>query len=371
MFSINKIKMMIDKRFVLVFLVIGVLSLPLLAQSRMTWYSFEITVPDEVNANPGDTVEVEGEILVTGMYWLHMFEMTVDGLPYEYEMEPGWGEHVRILRDWNPEVGVFRVPETFKLTIQVPEDAVGAHLVTITGQEHHSFREISNETYFILTVGGVVGEADLGISDILVPETIKEYEPFSLTFKIDNDGALDAAATISVIIPEDWEVDESSHTLSVEAYSSEVGRFEIIPTTTAGEISLLVEYPFKEEIINFTKVGPYLIPTGELPPTTTTTKAQPFYAPVANFVYALGSPVIKLFEQALGDYTVPVTIGIIIVLLVIIFWLISGIFSLIRVKDRSEPETIKSQPEQGTTDLGGTDFGTTTLGTDGVQLKEV
>jgi len=223
-------------------------------------------------------------------------------------------------------------------------DAAGAHLVTLTGQEHHSFREVSNETYFILTIGAAPAAINLSISDILVPEFVKEYEPFNLTFKMDNLGALDVATTVSLIIPEDWEVDEPSQPIRVKGSSSEAGRFIIIPTTTAGEISFLVEYPFKGEIVNFTTVGPYIVP-GALPPTTTTTttQPQPFYVPIANFIYSLASPLIQRFEQAAGVYTVPITIGVIIILLIIIFWILSEIFKFARTKGRAEPETMKTK----------------------------
>ncbi len=333
-----------NKSVLLIFLVFGLLVLPFLAQSRMTFYSFEIIVPDEVNANPGDTVVVDGEILVTGMYWLHMFDMTVEGLPYDYEIEPDWEEHVRILREWNPEQGVYRVPETFKMTIDIPEDAIGAHLVTITGQEHHSFREISNETYFVLAIGGAPTQVNLSVSDILVPEMIDEYEPFNLTFKIDNEGALDIAATISVLMPEEWQVDESSQTMQIEGDSSVLGTFEIIPTTTAGEVSILVEYPFKGEIVNFTKAGPYIEPGAEVTP-----ESKPFYAPLSELV----GQMVKMFESIGGDYTIPIIIGTIMVLLMVIFWILSGMFKFVRAKGAAEPETMEQ------------------VETTGVQIKEV
>lgn len=383
--------MRINKTFVLVFLAFGMVALPFLAQSRMTFYSFGMSVPDEVNANPGVTVDVEGEILVTGMFWLHNFDLTVSGLDYDYEIEPAWWEHVRILREWNPQQGVFRVPEKFKLTINVPEDASGAHIVTITGQEHHSFREVSNETYFVLTIGGAPAQVNLSISDILVPEMIKEYEPFNLTFKIDNAGAIDIAATVSMSVPEDWEVDEASKTIQVKGGSSEIDMFTIIPTTTSGEISLFVEYPFKGEVINFTKVGPYLVPSGELP-TTTTTAAPSFYAPIANFIYYLTSPIIGSFESLVGSYAVPAMVGIIVILLIIIIWIISGMFKFVRSKSRSEPEsmetkdtetknketknttpeiTSESSPEVKAPESVQTDVKDTTVETTGVDRKEV
>lgn len=362
MFCLNKVKMKISKLCIAVFLVATLVALPLFVQSRMTYYTFEIIVPDEVNANPGEKLEVEGGILVTGMYWLHKFNLTVDGVPYDYKLEPAWWQDVRILREWNPKQGVYRVPEKFKITIDVPSDAKGAHLITLKGQEHHSFREVSNETYFILTIGGAPAKVNLSVSDIVVPEMIKDYEPFNLTFKLNNLGALDVASTVSVRIPEDWKTDKASITMRVKGSSSETGMFTITPTKEAGEVSLFVEYPFKGQIINFTKIGPYLVPGKELP-TTTTTQPQPFYIPIANFVYSLASPLIKRFEAAAGIYTLPITIGVIIVLLIIIVWILAGMLRFVRAKGgRGEPESTK-QIEATTA--------TAAVGTTGVQVKEV
>lgn len=355
--------MKISKLCIAVFLVATLVALPLFVQSRMTYYSFEIIVPDEVNANPGDEVEVEGGILVTGMYWLHKFNLTVDGVPYDYKLEPASWQDVRILREWNPTKGVYRVPEKFKLIIDVPSDAKGAHLITLKGQEHHSFREVANETYFILTIGGAQAKVNLSVSDIVVPEMIKDYEPFNLTFKLENLGALDIASTVSVRIPESWTVDKPSVTLRVKGSSFELGTFTITPTKEAGEVSLFVEYPFKNQIINFTKIGPYLVPGKELPTTTTTTaQPQPFYMPIANFVYSLARPVIARFESAAGVYTMPITIGVIIVLLIIIVWILAGMLKFVKVKGgRGTPESTKAIEAAATT----------AVETTGVQVKEV
>jgi len=313
---------------------------PFLAKSRMTFYSFEILFPEEVNVEPGEEVTVEGGIIVTGFYWLHNFDLTVEGLPYEYELEPEWWEHVRILREWNPEQGVYRVPDKFSLKINVPEDASGSYIVTINGQEHHSFREVSNFTFFVLSVSGEPLKPQLTVSDILVPEEITEFEPFRMTFKINNEGPIDTVAKVAVVVPEDWEVDEPTVEMSLKKNESAAAAFDIIPTTTAGEVSLVVEYPFKQEIVKFTKTGPYLIPTGA---TTTTLpeEEKSVLSQIVGYATSVIDSINEAFEGLGSPYLTSVTIGIILVLLIIIFWLVLDIIRFTRKGRAKEPEETK------------------------------
>ena len=117
----NKMKMTLkfvnifDKKSALLFLMAGIilttLITPLIAESRRTFYSFEIILPEEVEAVPGEQITVDGKILVTGIYWLHNFNLEASGISYDYEITPEWWEHVRILRSWNSDIGVFREPD--------------------------------------------------------------------------------------------------------------------------------------------------------------------------------------------------------------------------------------------------------------------
>ena len=355
----------------------SLLAMPLVVKSRMAFYGFEITMPEEVTAVPGETVEIEGEILVTGFYWLHNFDLTVTGSPYEYEIEPEWWEHVRILRDWNPDDGLFRVPETFSLSIDVPEDATGSYIVTVTGQEHHSFREISNFTYFVLRTEGEPIKPQLSISDILVPEKIKEFEPFQLTFRVNNEGPVDTVATVTVVVPDDWQVDEPSQDINVESGESAASAFSIIPTTTPGDVSLMVEYPFKEEVITFTKAGPYLLPAGA---TTTTgpegNVSEPILSQLIGYASGLLESVTKGFEGFAGPYATSIIMGIIFVLFVIIVWLVFDIVKFVRRRGSKEPEEVKDKGKKTTKDIDLSEpvvnFSDSTTSTiNGIQIKEV
>lgn len=341
----------LDKQLLLTVVVIGMMIsfvvVPYAVKSRRTFYSFEIIMPEEVEALPGETVTIEGEILVTGFYWLHDFELTVDGLSYEYDMEPQWWEHVRILRDWNPDQGVFRVPEKFTLDLNVPEDATGSYIVTITGQEHRSFRQTSNFTFFVLRVGGEPIEPQLSISDILVPEEITEYEPFKITFKVNNEGPIDTEATITINVPEDWQVDGPTQTLNIPTQDSAASSFDIIPTTTVGEVSLFVEYPFRQEVINFTKAGPYLIPTGAL--VVPEEEAEPILTQIYNYLISILDKATMAIENVAGPYATSLIMGVVFVLFIIILWLIFDIVKFL--KKGSSPETTKTS-DSNSNDLG-------------------
>lgn len=336
------------------FLAVSAFMLPTLSNSARTFYMFELQVPDEVLAQPGEEVTVDGGILVTGMYWLHNFDLKVEGPDYEYAVTPSHFDEVRILREWNPIDGVFRVPVNFTVNIKVPSGASGSHIVAITGTEYQSFRQITNSTYFVLKVGTAAQNAtqapQLEISDILVPETIKEFEPFTLSFKIDNKAPLKTAAVVSLQMPKEWQSDAASKTFSVEAGDSTVGSFSIIPTTSAGAVSLVVEYPFKDKVINFTKVGPYLVPGEKVKPTTTTSAGQPAAGEPFGVIGGAISAFTGFISSALGggaydSYVTSITIGIIIVLVIVIVWLLGGIFKLVQSGDRGEPEAMKSQAD--------------------------
>ncbi len=327
-------------KLILVLALCALVAVPLVAESRRTFYTFEIIMPEEVNANPGEVVEVDGKILVTGMYWLHNFDLSASGMPYDYEIDPEWWSDVRILREWNPEDGLYRVPETFKMNITVPYDAMGAYVVNVIGQEHHSFREVMNDTYFVLAVGNASSKVNLNITDIILPNMIEEDEPFNLSFKVENSGDIATAVKVSILIPDGWEADDESKTLSVKGGSSAVGTFMIIPNGESGQVSFFAEYPFKSEIMNFTKVGPYLVPGEEI--TTTTTVPEPFYAPILGFFSSVSSPVVEWFEGVAGVYTVPVMIGVIIILIIVIVWVLMGMFKFVKT-NRSEPEKMSNE----------------------------
>jgi len=350
-------KSLLQKKFLVpvVIAALAMVALSSVAISSSTFYSFSLSVPQEVTARPGETVTVDGGVTVTGWYWLHNFDLSLDGLPYEYSVNPEHWQDVRILRQWNPQQGVYREPENFTITIDVPSDASGMHIVTVTGQEHQSWRETSNSTFFVLKVeGGAVAtvnesEKAIQVSDILVPETVEENEPFNITFRVENKGSEKTAVAISVIAPEDWTVAQKTQYLDIAANDSAAGIFRLTPTASAGTVSLYLEYPYKQEIINFTREGPYLQPvsTTTTLPTTGTTEPKPY---IVELYESFKARLMEIFgtDSALA----PVTIGVIVVLVIIIVWLVTGIIKDFRsgVGTGRKSEDIKMQGELGTTE---------------------
>lgn len=250
-------------KFKLLFLVclVAVLSLTsvYVAQAPKPYRGFSMTVPEVVEAAPGDTVIVNGSILNFGWWWLHDFTLTASGLPSSYKVNvtPSYFEDLRILRAWNPEQGVYLTPEIFSVEITVPKDSAGLFTVNVTGQEHQSWKQVSNSTTFILRVST---PPKLSVSDIVVPEQVTESQPFNISFDVKNEGVIDQFANISVTVPKDWTVAPAIKTMTVKSNSTESVIFTITPTNSSGEISVLLLYPYRQTILNITKVGPMLIP---------------------------------------------------------------------------------------------------------------
>ncbi len=338
---------------ILAFIIIASAFITLVA-SRRTFYQFSLILPEEVNATAGSNITINGGILNTGMFWLHKFNITVEDCPYEYEVTPSYWEEVRILREWDPQRGVYRVPESFTITIRIPEDAYGVHVIKVTGQEHHSFRQVANDTFFVLKVRAptaappapptpppVVGPK-LKVSDILMPETVVEQKPFNVTYRIVNEGDAPTAASVTIMLPEEWEVKNATQLVSIKANDSAVGRFEVTPSATPGEVSLYVEYPYNETILNLTKVGPYVQPVTAMPalPNITTTTVpeeveKPFFVGLWEEAVALFNRVIARVKAVLALFT-PLTLGIVVFLLVVIAWLSIGIVKSFTARKKPE-----------------------------------
>jgi hypothetical protein len=215
-------------------------------------------MPEVVEAAPGETVTINGTILNFGRYWLHNFNLTASGLPENFTVTftPSWFEHLRILREWNPKEGLYLAPEKFIMSVKVPEGVTGIYTVNVTGQEFLSWRKLSNSTTFIFRV---TTPPKLSISDIVVPETVTEFKEFNISFSVKNEGIADQVVTLFVSAPSDWNT-SPGQSITVNAGSSADVSFALTPTNTSGEISVLMQYPYKAQIINITKVGPMLIP---------------------------------------------------------------------------------------------------------------
>lgn len=249
-------------KLIFLFLLITTLSVSLayVVQAPRPYRGFSIGIPEVVEAAPGELVVINGTILNFGYYWLHNFNLSTSGLPENYVVtfSPEWFEHVRILRGWDTERGVYLLPEVFTMSIQVPANATGIFTVNVTGQEFMSWKKLSNSTTFILRVST---PPKLSISDIVVPERVIEFKPFNISLEVKNEGLINQSVSLSVIAPKDWNVTPEKQSFIVAPGTSQPAVFTLSPTNTSGNISVFLEYPFKAQILNITKVGPVLVPT--------------------------------------------------------------------------------------------------------------
>ena len=229
------------------------------AKARRPMYGFYFVLPDAVEASPGEKIEIDAGVINIGWYWLHKFNLTVSGLPegYKVKVTPDYFPHLRILRAWEPEKGVYRVPQKFKIEIEIPEDSVGVFLVEVKGKEHRSWRKLENSSTFILRVSM---PPKLLLSDIQLPEKVEEFKPFNASLKVVNEGLVDTNVSLKLIVPEDWEVSPNDFDLVVPANSSAEIKFNVTPTNTTGEILAFATYSYRGKEFNLTKESPAIVP---------------------------------------------------------------------------------------------------------------
>jgi len=300
----------------LLFLLIAtgiILPIVVISQTSGTyWRNFKLTVPEEVSAKPGSEVTINGSILNTGKYWLRDFNITLVGLPsdYSYKVTPSHWDELRILRDWNPKDGVFRLPESFLITINVPASASGLYAVTVNGTEYASYYKVSNVTKFVLKIS-VPPKPEL--SNLTIPEVVYRGEPFDFSYKITNTGAGELLATAKLVVPENWTVDPSNRSITVKTNESMVVNFSVTSAANAGTLTAFVEYPYGNETFNVTKESLTIIPVERITP-------------------RVAPDILGLFA-ALQTYS-PLLLTIIVVIILVIGWIVWSIYGMYWGKKR-------------------------------------
>jgi len=243
-------------------------SLSFAVNSITPFRGFVIQLPQEVDVQPGQNVVVNGGVLNIGFYWEHNFTLTYSGLPSDFNVTitPNYWENLMTIRAWDNVNGTYRVPVPFNVSVTAPDSATGVYAVNITGQEHSSYKQTSNSTVFILRVGNATGNVTtavsgtISISDILVPETVNEFVPFNVSFNVVNNGDENQSVNVSLNGPSDWTV-TAPQNFTVPVNGSVPIVFSVIPTSTAGNLAVMLQYPYQQTILNITKAGPYLVPT--------------------------------------------------------------------------------------------------------------
>lgn len=253
---------MIKKKLIVASLIILSLIVTLTISQRQRFYLFSIVVPKEVEALPGEEVVIQGKLFNNGLFWLRNFKIWLE-VPegFEYEVNPSFFKAVRILRAWNPEVGLHRLPHNFTIKIKIPEDAVGEYEIKVFGQEQRSWRKVTNSTSFIIKVPGI---PKINVTSIELPEKIIAGKEFTLNATLQNKGRGAAKINITLLLPEDWSVEEKTKIIALGANESETISFKILPTESKGRVSLIVEYEFVKEVLRFVALGPQIVPEKEV-----------------------------------------------------------------------------------------------------------
>lgn len=216
--------------------------------------NFVIILPEYVFADPGSNITVKGKILNTGNTWLHDMKINISGLPFEYEIEPEILKDVRIMWNWS---AMKRIPEEFLIRIYIPEDASGSYAVRVFAQEHFTGLKVWNQSYFILKI---TPRPNITITGIIFPTEVFENEPFEVRVDLTNYGTANVTANLTIQIPEDWDVDKRVKSVFLGPLGNASVIFNVTPTTTIGNFSVILTYPYKKKLITIEKAGPLLVP---------------------------------------------------------------------------------------------------------------
>lgn len=263
-------------------------------------------------------------------------------MPADYNVTviPKRFDAVGITREWNPKQGLYRVPDKFLVIIQTPENASGVFFLNATGKEWMSWRQVENSTIFLLKIAPTTPK--ISLTDIVVPENVTENEPFNISLSVNNDALTSQFVKLSVNAPADWEKEPAEVNLTVEGNSSEPVVFTLTPTNSSGEISVFMEFPFRRQIMNMTKSGPFIAPFSTapiLPPEE--------LQPELNFT--VPTALVPALDFIKAN---PIIAVIAFILVVIILWNVWQIVGHYQTKEdnRKKPEEIKKQLKLPTID---------------------
>jgi len=278
------------------------------------WRLFTLNVTAEdatkvIEAKPGETVIVNGSITNVGRKWILQLKL-YSNCPFEHELNPSYFKELAVRWGWDPEIGSFRKPESFTLKIKIPENASGEYKINITGQEIFSPLKVTNSTSFVLNVKPEL-VANISILEVKFPEEVTEGEPFKVTLVVTNEGNKVEAANITLDAPTDWNVSERMQYLGIEPNVTRDVVFTVVPTTTAGNVTVYLQYPH----VKIVKAGPYLTPL-----------EAPKEIPKTGFQ--------ALIEWVTG-YS-PIVAGVVILVVVIVAWKIASSYKFKVVRGKEE-----------------------------------
>lgn len=301
---------------------------------KQRYYNFILQVPD-TEVSPGDNVTIVGKITNMGTWTLRQVNFTLQDMPYSYQINPVLFQEVRILRDWNPDVGVFRLPYNFSITIFVPQNATGVHLIKLIGQETGSWRQVSNSTEFILQVlstskvppVSAPSVAKVSVSEISVPSVINQSNLFTASLFVSNGGDSPAAVNVTMTVPSDWNISESVKQVTVSGNSTEKVNFDITPSNMAGTITAKLSYESDGNVSTITKSSLLITPA------SSGQQQVPDEEPGQGLLTRLITLVKSLS---------PIVIGILILISLIVIWNLYKITTVLSKRGKKPEESKKA-----------------------------
>ncbi|MEM5834409.1 MAG: hypothetical protein QXQ69_01000 [Candidatus Aenigmatarchaeota archaeon] len=263
-----------------------------------------VTLPKEIEGFAGEEIVVSGKISSKGT-WMRKVFVFVEDLPLTYVIEPDYFEVIP-----------FTKPGEFQLKIKIPDN--------IEEEKVYVATIIAQETYTAYRTEGVATlkirakpKAEFSLSRIIVPQTIIENQSFPLNVTIENKGSVEEEIKIYLKLPQQWVYEDGIKSLKLKPGEASTLTFNITPSNITGSVSIVLEYPYKGELANFTKLGPILTPIS--------------FKPEEEFP----EEEITSYLAAIQEIS-PVLIVLNIIFLIIIAWNIYGMYKSKEIRKKEE-----------------------------------
>ncbi len=313
------------RRLAVMFVLVSLLSLSIFASSvghekyiGTGPYKFDLLfVPEEVEAKAGENTTFDILVANKGSFALRNFNVTLSGTDYEYGVTPRAAD-ILVWGEWDSVNGLKRGQQPFQVIISVPLNATGVHLVTLTAKENFSWRKVTQEKIFILKVIPAA-EPNLTVSNILVPEDIRENETFDIKFSASNNNAFKQQFDFLLSMPSDWHTTDNKKSVLLEPFGSANVSFTVTPTNSTGNVSVDVVYPFEKNVLSLTREGKALVPIEEQEQAPRVTG----FARIMEFLRNLS----------------PIVLSIVVLIAIIVVWFIVKVVRF--YSSRKKPETMK------------------------------
>lgn len=260
-----------------------------------------ISMPEEVEGFSGEEITIYGKISSKGTWMRNVF-IYVEGLPFAYTIEPNYIDTIPLTQ-----------PSDFQIKIKIPEnlEEEKVYIVNIIAQETYTAYKIEGKATFKLMVKPT---AEFSLSRILYPQEILENQTFSINVTVENKGNKEETANISLKIPEGWVYEDGIKSVTLKPGESSTLSFNIVPSNLTGSVSVIMEYPYKDSVANFTSFGPILTPAK--PP-------EEVVEPLTSYLVAIQqlSPILNILS---------------IIFLIIIIWNIYSMYKASSVRKKEE-----------------------------------